>query len=375
MKILYTNHHDGPGIGGHVVYIGRLAEALSQRHEVFVASPPDSALIDLCSQWPGVTGFEQTFPNRVPSIPAAAKRLRQFIAEQSFDVIHVNGSSDHRLVLLACLGLRRPPVVLTKHNDKKMKYVGAKLRSTLGTEHVIAVCEYVVQQLNETPYRSLPISVIPNGVDTDHFSPWSPEASLKARVNIFGDDPDIKLVLGSNAGTDDYKGWLDLVDAVGGLPPEVRRGIRIVIAGEAPSNRAMDKIAENGLNDQFVYMGMLRDVRDLIAAIDVGFVLSWKTETISFACREMMAMGKPVVVTNHAGLPENVDHGVDGWIVPPRSVEQLRELLSAILAGEHALAAMGESARQKSRLSFGIDDFLNNTEKVYLSLLPQRPIV
>ena len=85
------------------------------------------------------------------------------------------------------------------------------------------------------------------------------------------------------------------------------------------------------MQDRVIFVGLLDDVRPFLAALDLGFVLSSRVETISFACREMMAMGLPVVVTDVAGLPENVEDGVDGWIVPacaPAAVsEVLREAL------------------------------------------------
>ena len=45
MRILYTNFHSGPGIGGHTVYVQRLAQALAARHEVAIATPASSAPI------------------------------------------------------------------------------------------------------------------------------------------------------------------------------------------------------------------------------------------------------------------------------------------------------------------------------------------
>src|SRR5690606_31393217 len=94
--------------------------------------------------------------------------------------------------------------------------------------------------------------------------------------------------------------------------------VRIVVAGAPPRQDLWDEVAACGLAGQVSYAGRLEDVRPMLAALDAGFVLSYRVETISFACREMMAMGKPVIVTRHAGLPENVTDGVDGWIVPPR---------------------------------------------------------
>lgn len=103
----------------------------------------------------------------------------------------------------------------------------------------------------------------------------------------------------------------------------------------------------------------------MVAAFDIGFVLSWRVETISFACREMMSMGKPVIVTRHAGLPENIHDHRDGWVVPVREPQAIAKLLQRVLDGEVALDEMGNQARQKSLREFGLAPFVDATERVY----------
>ncbi|MCC3262472.1 glycosyltransferase, partial [Paenibacillus polymyxa] len=83
------------------------------------------------------------------------------------------------------------------------------------------------------------------------------------------------------------------------------------------------------------------DVRSFVAALDVGFVLSSEMETISFACREMMAMGVPVIVSNAGGLAENVHAGLDSWVVPARAPQAGAGVLCEILAQPYLLGAMG----------------------------------
>jgi glycosyltransferase involved in cell wall biosynthesis len=100
----------------------------------------------------------------------------------------------------------------------------------------------------------------------------------------------------------------------------------------------------------------------------VGFVLSWDVETISFACREMMAMGKPVMVSDYAGLPENIRPGEDGWVLPARDREAIADALRKRLASRDALPAMGRAARAHAEAEFGMPRFVDATEAVYRSL-------
>ncbi|MCA3806880.1 MAG: glycosyltransferase, partial [Burkholderia sp.] len=116
MNILYTNFHGDYG-GGQDTYVRDLAVAMSRHHRVTVASPEGSRLSRLLKDSPGVAIFDMEFKPRWNRLCQEIVRLRQRIVAERFDVIHVNGSADHRQVMLALLGCRyRPAVVLTKHN-------------------------------------------------------------------------------------------------------------------------------------------------------------------------------------------------------------------------------------------------------------------
>jgi glycosyltransferase involved in cell wall biosynthesis len=113
-----------------------------------------------------------------------------------------------------------------------------------------------------------------------------------------------------------------------------------------------------------------------VAALDVGFVLSSEMETISFACREMMAMGVPVIVSNAGGLAENVYPGLDGWVVPARTPEAVAGVLREILAQPQLLGPMGRAAREKAVRDFALSRFVADTHAVYLEAQSQaqRPL-
>ncbi len=372
MKILLTNFHDGDG-GGHTTYLVSLARGLATRHQVCVAAPPGSRLLREAGAIAGVTALAQPFPNglrRMAAIRRARKGLAAHLREAAYELIHVNGSADHRLVLSALRGLpQRPQLVLTKHNSKPMQGMGHWWRAR-HTDQVIAVSDFTHQALTDTAYARCRVATVHNGIDTDYYTPWPADMSAAERKTRFPTAP--ALVLGSNAGTANYKGWMDLVEALALLPIDQRTQVRLLLAGRPPSPAALLRIDELGLDEHVCFAGLLDDVRPMIAAIDAGFVLSWDVETISFACREMMAMGKPVLVSNYAGLPENIRIGVDGWITPVRDVPRIAAAIQTMLAQRAALPSMGEAARAHAVEEFGIQRFVDHTEAVYQRLLADR---
>lgn len=369
MKVLLTNFHEGDG-GGHTTYLMALARGLNARHEIHVAAPPTSRLHREASALDGVRVLAQPFPNGLSKLLAglrARRQLRDYLRRHAFDIVHVNGSADHRLVLSACRGLaHRPKIVFTKHNSKPATGVTHRLRAKR-TDLAIAVSDATLRELQGTPYAACAPRTIRNGVDIRHYAPWPADEARIERDRWCGRDD---LLLGSNAGTAAHKGWMDLVEALATLPAERRARVHVLLCGKPPTAEQTARIAALGLDAQVHFAGLLSDVRPMVAAVDAGFVLSYSVETISFACREMMAMGKPVLVSDYAGLPENIDVGVDGWIVPVRDRDAIARAVTAMLDDRDRLPAMGVAARAKAERAFGLEHFVDATEAAYVALLP-----
>ncbi|KJV35281.1 glycosyltransferase [Luteibacter yeojuensis] len=374
MRLLFTNFHAGDG-GGHTTYVAALARGLAPRHQVAVAAPPGSRLNREARAIEGVAVIDQPFPNGLGKLAArgrALRHLRAWLRAHEVDIVHVNGSADHRLAMAAVRGLRRrPAIVLTKHNSKPMTGPGHAWRARFGTDMAIAVCEYVRRQLQASPYARCRLATVFNGVDIHRFAPGAAAADGRPAW-LAPADEGAALLVGSNAGTARYKGWMDLVEGLALLPPDERGRFRVVLAGGLPGADDLARIEALGLAQAVHFTGRLDDVRPMVAALDAGFVLSWDVETISFACREMMAMGKPVLVSDYAGLPENIRAGVDGWVVPARQPEAIAQALRGLWQNRAALPAMGAAARGHAEERFGLEHFVEATENAYAGLLSSR---
>ncbi|WMJ70651.1 glycosyltransferase [Stenotrophomonas sp. 24(2023)] len=370
MRILYTNFHEGDG-GGHTTYIVSLARALGARHELHVASPADSRVLRTVAAEGTARPLQIAFGSGLATFAQQRRdigTLRALVRDRGIDLVHANGARDHRFVMQALSGLRnRPKIVFTKHNSKSSSSLGNAWRARFGTDRVIAVSAHTRRLLLDTPYRRLPIDVIRNGVDLQHFAPGHAAQGRELRAG-WTQDP-AALVLVSNAGTDDHKGWIDLARAIARLPPALRTRVHMAIAGRDPEPHLMAEVQALGVAAQVHHAGLLADPRPFIAAGDAGFVLSYDVETISFACREMMAMGLPVMVSDYAGLPENITPGEDGWVVPVRDVAAIAAQVQALLHERDALHARGIAARAHAERAFSVQDFAEATDASYRAAL------
>ena len=358
MKLLFTNFHERYG-GGHDTYIFTLCKDLVNTQNIVVAAPPESLLLEKIATVVGVKTFPFNFQFRINKVFSLVKKivkLSKFLAAERFDIVHVNGSKDHTLVLLASIFLdKRPKIIFTKHNSLPLKF-GARIRLRYFTDHIIVVSEYI--KLMFSCYKT-PVKVIYNGVDTTFFQPYA-SAIVSALKQKFG-IPAANLVFGSVAGTALYKGWSVFLEAIALLPPKLLQKITVIIAGSVPS----EEIKKYRLENQVIFPGLLFDVREVIAVSDVGFVLSYVMEALSFACREMMSMGKPVIVSDCGGLPENITNGVDGYIVKAKNVASVKNCVMEIMERPQQLLTMSENARKKAVKFFSKEKFIADTLAVY----------
>src|SRR3546814_400026 len=216
------------------------------------------------------------------------------------------------------------------------------------------------------PFPTRRSSVL-NGVDVDRFPPPPASDVRHYRKRWIEPRRSGRLVVGSNAGTADYKRWLDMVEGAALLPKHLRDQIIILIAGVPPSEDQVSKVEQLGMMDHVIFVGLLDDVRPFIATLDVGFVLSSEVETISFACREMMAMGVPVIVSDSGGLSENVEPYCDGWVVPACNPRSVSLAIASILTNRQSLIPMRHAARKKAVSEFSLTRFVSDTQDVYLA--------
>ncbi|MEN8518002.1 glycosyltransferase [Burkholderia sp. RS02] len=363
MKILYTNFHGGNG-GGHDTYICNLAVGMTGRaHDVTIASPDGSRLSFMVGKLCNADIVPMQFKPKLRRILREILMLRSLINEKRFDVVHVNGSADHRLVMLATLCMRRrPAIVFTKHNTYSANSFGNYLRAKLATDVTIAVSDYVRVMLEKSsPYEK--IIVLKHGVP-GYGKKFESAKIRNLRNQYFGDIGADVIILGSVAGTAPHKGWTDLVDALNRLPEEYRKKFRVILAGDLPTDAQRKFVEHAGMASQIVFAGRIDCSRDVLEIAHVSFVLSYH-ESLSYACREAMWMGCPVIVTNVGGLPENIFDRLDGWIVRPRDSEEIAGILCEIADRPEIIKVMGKRAQFKARGEYCFDKFLGGVELIY----------
>ena len=108
----------------------------------------------------------------------------------------------------------------------------------------------------------------------------------------------------------------------------------------------------------------LLDASDVLVAASVT-AKSGDQEGIPNAVKEGMALGLPVVSTRHSGIPELVDDGSNGLLVPERDADALAAAFRTLLANPGLWATMGHSAREKVEREYDIEKLNDRLEQHY----------
>lgn len=366
MKILITNYHLSGG-GGHTTYIKSLVDSGSSSHSYVVACPSSSNLFSKISGLK-VKVYDIAFPGKLKeliNVYRQARRLRKLIVTECFDAVHVNGSPDHRLLMLVLLTLPRvksPKIIFTKHNSLDLSdSFWTCWRFEKFCDVIILVCSGLHTLIPDRIKKHATLTVIENGVDTQRFAPNSRDRkyTLRQQNKIAA----TTLVFASCAGSARHKGWHYLARAAANNP-----NFLILMIGDRPSDQALvELIGDIGISN-LRFTGHQEDVRPFLALADVGFVLSTSIETASFACREMMAMGLPVLVSDVGCLPETIDPA-SGWVVPAGNQESIEDALDVIMKAD--LESMSKASRDRAERNFSINTFRLETERCYQTVIKE----
>lgn len=193
------------------------------------------------------------------------------------------------------------------------------------------------------------------------------KAGGKALLHRLG-IPESAPVVGNIAALTDHKDHRTLIEAAS-IVLARRADVRFVIAGEGECRPGLERLLlEAGLQDKVMLLGFRDDIDALLPAFTL-FCLSSHMEGLGTSVLDAMAFGIPVVATDAGGIPEAVEDGVTGRVVPVRNATRLADALLEVLEDENRREAMGIAGRHSFEQRFAADRMIDDTLKVYVELL------
>jgi glycosyltransferase involved in cell wall biosynthesis len=163
------------------------------------------------------------------------------------------------------------------------------------------------------------------------------------------------------------KGHHILIEAVHMLCPE-RPAFRVLIAGDGPQRSVLqDYVDRCGLSATVVFVGVVKDVRQVLRAADIFVLPTVYREGLSLAVLEAMQHGLPVIASRVGGVPELVDDGVTGILVTPNDPRILARAIRTLADDKKLRCQMGESGKKKVDRSFRVERMIAQIESLYES--------
>jgi len=232
----------------------------------------------------------------------------------------------------------------------------------------------VSDQIRETALRAglSPESVRTcySGLDLDRVPPMADGGRIR---ELHGFAPRT-FVVGTVANLFPRKGYEHLIRALH-LASQELPGIGCLIVGEGDAGYRAELGAltrELGLAGRVVFAGFQPDVYPFLAAMDL-FVLPSVMEGFGIALLEAMAMSRPVVATKVGGIPEVVEHGVTGLLVPPAHPASLAQAIVSLAEAPDLRRTLGEAGARRVRERFHVAKTARQIEAFYEELLAKRP--
>jgi len=365
-----------PTIGGSGVVAAELGIALAERgHEVHVVSYVRP--VRVTETQPNLH-FHEVPITRYPLFKyppytlALATKLATLAREKPIDILHAHYAIPHAISAYLCkqmLGGQAPKIVTTLHGTDitllglDESFYEITRFSLQQSDGVTAVSSYLARETQERFCTDCPAEVIYNFIDLEQFSPGNADAQLRARYAC----PDEALI-GHLSNLRWVKRPQDVIRTFHRIAQH--HPARLLMIGDGPDRETVERLTDElGVSEQVSFLGADLDVETLLPQLDL-FLLPSEQESFGLAALEAMACGVPVIATQVGGLPELVEDGKSGYLLPLRDVEAMSARAIELLSNPQHHRELKIGARRRAE-QFDRASTIDRYEAYYAKVLGQ----
>lgn len=349
--------------GGQEQYIYRMMLAMRERGHHMEAVCQPHALLTQRLRDEGFTVHTTLMDGPVNFVKAATK-IRRVLQQGRFDVLNTHSRRD--TIVAGCAGrwAGTPLIVRTRHLANK---VGSLLSYTVIPHRVTTASDFVRQGLITRGVKPADIATVYPPVDL----PSLPKnSSLRSELGL----SDTDVVVGCVAVMRTLKGHRQLIDAMEPLlqaRPEVHL---VLVGGGSPVFEEIQAyVLDKHLTAKVHFLGARPDVPNLLAGFDI-FALATRKEASGTVFIEAGAAGLPVVGTDVDGVPEMMQPGVSGFLVPLDDQAALTDAIERLIDSPDLRHKMGQAGLRYCRdeQRFSAQAMVQRIESCYLRWLAER---
>ena len=304
--------------------------------------------------------------------PFKILKLSRLLRKAKPDIVHTHGYFASVIGRIAAKIAGVLVIINHVHSTywdyKKRNFRMEKLLSRF--THKIICCSKAVEDFVSSqdvikPEKTL---VIYNGVAESRFSSSKNASSVKAQLGIDSGDR----VVGTVSSLAPHKGHEYLFQAA----PLVLRAsahAKFLIVGDGIlQDKLKEQVKDLSLSSAVIFTGTRKDIPEILSAVDVFVLPSSSREGLGISIIEAMAAEKPVVATDIGGIPEVVQNGETGLLVPPRDPEALAHAVIDLFQNPGKAEEMGRQGRIKFKQELTNKRMLREVENLYKASIIQK---
>lgn len=345
----------GRSAGGIAKHVAQITDALDAHEGLTVeVAGPDDLPIAIPNLRHSVSIPDGPLGHR-----KAVGELREIIEAGSYDVVHAHGL---RAGIDAGRAAGATPSLVTVHNlvhpaiagpVKAPLYRWAERLAVRSNDRTLCVSEQIAHHLRrQNPKLRERIEVTYLGIEAPPPPQRGPE-EIRAELGV-GDRPLVVTASRLQA----QKQLHVMFDALKDIDAD------LAVLGEGPLRAQLEELAERTLGGRAHFLGFRDDVTDFIRAANV-FCLSSVWEGVPLAAQEAILVGTPVVATAVGGMPELVEDGVSGRLVPAGDAAALRAALTDVLEDPARAEKLADNARRRLTDRFSKEKMLARLLEAY----------
>ena len=297
--------------------------------------------------------------------------IARIMEREKIDLLHLHNESGAFWGTLAAIcSRRRVPIVRTEHRPwipRELPLIYRSLHRSLAgrSSRIICVSGYVRSSHEKhEPELAGRFETIPNGVRIDAFDDLPGKREARAMFKLPPDTP----IVGTIGRLVPVKNQRLLIEAFSIIHSE-RPDAHLAILGEGPLAGALAaQAADLNLSNEISFVRSTPSAEAFLRSLDV-FALSSDSEGMPLTLLEAMAAGVPVAATGVGGIPEVIENGDDGYLVPPASPKLLARVISSLLSHPGDALEMGSRGREKVERCFSAERAVRDTERIYREIL------
>jgi glycosyltransferase involved in cell wall biosynthesis len=296
---------------------------------------------------------------------AAGWRLSRIIKRLRPDVIHAHDPHGIAMASLALsmasssLGDALPAFIAARRVDFHLKKNSFSRWKNRQVDCFIAASEAIRRMLIADGVPAERTVTVHEGIDLEHVIA-TPSVNVHEAFWLPHGAP----VVGNIAALVPHKGQRHLIEAAHIVVQQIPDA-RFVILGEGELREHLEKqVREHRLEKHVLLPGFRVDVLGCLKGFDL-FAMSSITEGLGTSLLDAMACSRPIVATSAGGIPEVVEDGVNGLLVPPRDHHAMAQAIVRLLGDRPLRTRMGEAGLARLREQFTVERMVAATAALY----------